>query len=95
LVASAEEKDFELVSFTVDDLAQFKDPEALHHIKDAFRRQLVDPFITNLNDIERIYNTPDEEMKYHRDAVTPLRHFSAKNLRYLWKVNYGDKTIRR
>jgi tetratricopeptide (TPR) repeat protein len=89
LVASAEEKDVELVSFTIGDLAQFKDPKALQHIKDAFRRQMVDPSIIDMYYIEETYNNPAKEIKYHKDAKDPLQHFSAKNLKHLWKINYG------
>jgi hypothetical protein len=50
---------------------------------------MVDPSIIDMYYIEETYNNPAKEIKFHKDAIDPLRHFSAKNLKHLWKINYG------
>ena len=86
-----EEKDPELVALVINDLAQFKDPDALADIKSLFDRGLVAENFINWRDVKRIHDTPEVELEYHKDLRDPLDHFLPKNLMRLWDESYGGK----
>lgn len=88
----AEESNYTFITLLVDDLAQLKDQDAFEDIKQAFANEMVDEFFINLNDIKRIYRTPDEDMSYHyHHEKDPMDHFSQKNIDYLYKLHYDTK----
>ncbi len=77
------------ITLLIDDLAQLKDREAFEDIKQAFANELIEEFFINLEDIKRIYRTPDEELPYHyHHEKDPMDHFSQKNIDYLYKLHY-------
>ena len=85
----------ELIDMLIDELAQFKDDDAFDEIKSVFERGIIDEFVINMEDVEHIYNTPDEQLGYHHDEKDPMDHFSPSNIEYLWKANYDDKYSRK
>jgi hypothetical protein len=88
----AEENNYTFITLLVDDLAQLKDQDAFEDIKQAFANELIDEFFINLEDIKRIYRTPDEDMSYHyHHEKDPMDHFSQKNIDYLYKLHYDTK----
>ena len=88
----AEENNYTFITLLVDDLAQLKDQDAFEDIEQAFANELIDEFFINLNDIKRIYRTPDEDMSYHyHHEKDPMDHFSQKNIDYLYKLHYDTK----
>jgi hypothetical protein len=79
----------EFRGLVADDLAQFKHPGALADLKSLFDRGMVDVTVIDWKGIERIYNTPEEKLWYHRDLRDPFDYFLPGNLRRLWEINYG------
>jgi hypothetical protein len=91
----AEENNYTFITLLVDDLAQLKDQDAFEDIEQAFANGLIDEFFINLNDIKRIYRTPDEDMPYHyHHEKDPMDQFSQKNIDYLYKLHYDTEKTR-
>lgn len=88
-VVTGEEEDPEFRGLVADDLAQFKHPDALADLKSLFDQGMVDETIIDWKGIERIYNTPEEKLRYHLDLKDPLDYFLPGNLWRLWDTNYG------
>ena len=80
------------MTLLVDDLAQFKDPEAFEDIAQAFANGLVDDFFISLEDVRRIYGMADKDLSYHyHHEKDPMGHFSQKNIERLYEISYGTK----
>ena len=88
-VMMGEGEDPEFRGLVADDLAQFKDSDALADLKSLFDRGMIDETIIDWKGVERIYETPEEKLGYRRDMKNPLDYFLPGNLRRLWEINYG------
>ncbi len=76
-------EDEEFASLIMDDLAEFRDPEALQDLKEAFPG--------DLEFIENIYQRKDEWDVHRRDMKDPIEFFSTQNISRLRNINYGGR----
>lgn len=83
-------KDSTFAAFLVDELLSFKDQNLLPQIDMAFEKGKIDTEVIRREDMDWVFDLPEEEQSYSRFMKSPLEHFSKENIDYLRKISYPE-----
>ncbi|MFZ3168278.1 MAG: DUF1186 domain-containing protein [Candidatus Methanoperedens sp.] len=78
-------------AFLVDELLSFKDQNLLPQVQKAFEDERIDTEVISQDDVDWVFNLPEEEQSYFKFMTSPLEHFSRENISYLKKISYPEK----
>ncbi|VVB55348.1 Uncharacterised protein [uncultured archaeon] len=78
-------------AFLADELLSFKDQNLLPQVRKAFEDERIDTEVINQDDVDWVFNLPEEEQSYFKFMKSPLEHFSRENISYLKKISYPEK----
>lgn len=78
-------------AFLVDELLSFKDQNLLPQVQKAFEDERIDTEVISQDDVDWVFNLPEEEQSYFKFMKNPLEHFSRENISYLKKISYPEK----
>lgn len=79
-----------LAAFLVDELLSFKDQNFLPQVYDAFDKGRIDTDVIRRDDVDWVFNRPEEEQNYYNFMRSPLDHFSKENIGYLKSFSYPE-----
>ena len=77
-------------AFLIDELLSFKDPNLLPQVRKAFEDGRIDTEVISRDDIDWVFNLPEEEQSYSKFKKNPLEHFSKENINYLRKISQQE-----
>ena len=82
-----------LAAFFIDELLSFKDQNLLPQIHTAFEKGRIDTNVIGRDDVDWVFNLPEEEQSYSKFMKNPIEHFSKENINYLRKISYPESKI--
>lgn len=77
-------------AFLVDELLSFKDQNLLLQIDIEFEKGKIDTEVIRQDDMDWVFNLPEEEQSYSKFMKSPLEHFSKENIDYLREISYPE-----
>jgi hypothetical protein len=77
-------------AFLIDELLSFKDPNLLPQVRKAFEDGRIDTEVIRRDDIDWVFNLPEEQQSYSKFKKDPLEHFSKDRINYLRKISYPE-----
>lgn len=77
-------------AFLIDELLSFKDPNLLPQVRKAFEDGRIDTEVISRDDIDWVFNLPEEQQSYSKFKKNPLEHFSKDRINYLRKISYPE-----
>ncbi|VVB84945.1 Uncharacterised protein [uncultured archaeon] len=77
-------------AFLVDELLSFKDQNLLPQVDMAFEKGKIDTEVIRRDDVDWVFNLPEEEQSYSKFMKNPLDHFSKENIDYLREISYPE-----
>jgi hypothetical protein len=80
-------------AFLIDELLSFKDQNLLPQVHAAFEKGKIDTEVIRRDDVDWVFNRPEEEQSYSKFMKSPLDHFSKENIDYLRKISYPETKI--
>jgi hypothetical protein len=78
-------------AFLIDELLSFKDTNFLPQVQKAFEDERIDTDVITQDNVDWVFNLPEERQSYFKFMRSPLEHFSRENIRYLRKISYPEK----
>jgi hypothetical protein len=92
----ADTNDPTFAAFLVDEPLSFKDQNLLPEVDMAFEKGKIDTEVIRRDDVDWVFNRPEEEQSYSKFMKSPLEHFSKENIDYLRKISYPEtKTMKK
>lgn len=82
-----------LAAFFIDELLSFKDQNLLPQIYTAFENGRIDTNAISYDDVNWVFNLPEERQSYSKFMKNPIEHFSKENINYLRKMYYPESKI--
>lgn len=82
-----------LAAFLIDTLLSFKDRNLLPQIHTAFEKGRINTNVIRRDDVDWVFNLPEEEQSYSKFMKNPIEHFSKENINYLRKICYPELKI--
>ncbi len=82
-----------LAAFFIDKLLSFKDQNFLPQIHTAFEKGRINTDVIRRDDVDWVFNLPEEEQSYSKFMKNPIEHFSKENINYLRKISYPESKI--
>jgi len=87
-----EASDITFTSCMAGDILSFKDPGVLADVYAAFDEGRIDPTFIGRDEVDEIFNSPEEKQDYQHHMGDPLDYFSEENLEFLRKQDYQEES---
>ena len=82
-----------LAAFFVDELLSFKDQDLLPQVYTAFEKGRIDTHTISRDDVNWVFDLPEERQSYSKFMKDPIEHFSIERINYLRRLSYPESKI--
>ena len=86
-----EASDITFTSYMTGDILSFRDPGVLADVYAAFDEGRIDPTFIGRDEVDEIFNSPEEKQDYQHHMRDPLDYFSEENLEFLRRQDYLEQ----